>query len=82
MKVTLARLLIGDHGEGMRTFVMNSLRRICSQTIEVAADVASAFRAMISFGPGWVLANIHMWPLDDIEFVRQMRKHANSRVKK
>ncbi|HEY8908391.1 MAG TPA: hypothetical protein VIM63_20425 [Rhodoferax sp.] len=82
MKVALARILIGDHGQGMRTFVMNSLRRICIQTIEVAADVASALRTMIGFRPDLVLANIHMWPLDDIEFVWQMRRHANSRMKK
>lgn len=61
---------------------MNSQRRICIQTIEVAAGVASALRTMIGFRPDLVLASIHRRPLDDIACVRQMRKPANSRKKR
>jgi two-component system, chemotaxis family, chemotaxis protein CheY len=81
MKVSLARILVVDDDEVMRAFVVNSLRRIGIQTIEVAADGAGALRAMVSFRPDLVLTDIHMQPMDGIEFVRQLRKHPHPLVK-
>ncbi|MDR3371600.1 response regulator [Rhodoferax sp.] len=81
MKVSLARILVVDDDEVMRTFVVNSLRRIGIQAIEIAADGASALRTMISFRPDLVLTDIHMQPMNGIEFVQQLRKHANPLVK-
>ncbi len=81
MKVTLARILVVDDDEVMRTFVVNSLRRIGIQAIEVAADGASALRTMVSFKPDLVLTDIHMQPMDGIGFVRQLRKHTHPLVK-
>ncbi len=81
MKFTLARILVVDDDEVMRTFVVNSLRRLGIQAIETAVDGASALRAMISFKPDLVLTDIHMQPMNGIEFVQQLRKHANPLVK-
>lgn len=81
MKFTLTRVLVVDDDEVMRTFVVNSLRRLGIQAIETAVDGGSALRAMISFQPDLVLTDIHMQPMDGIEFVRQLRKHANPLVK-
>lgn len=82
MKFTLTRVLVVDDDEVMRTFVVNSLRRLGIQAIETAADGGSALRAMIRFRPDLVLTDIHMQPMDGIEFVRQLRKHTNPLVKK
>ncbi|MBB1074429.1 response regulator [Rhodoferax sp. 4810] len=81
MKVELARILVVDDDEVMRTFVVNSLRRLGIQAIETAVDGGSALRAMISFRPDLVLTDIHMQPMNGIEFVQQLRKHANPLVK-
>lgn len=81
MKVTIARILVVDDDEVMRTFVVNSLRRIGIQAIEVATDGTTALRAMIRFRPDLVLTDIHMKPMDGIEFVRQLRKHTHPMVK-
>lgn len=81
MKVALARILVVDDDDVMRTFVVNSLRRLGIQAIETAKDGASALRTMISFKPDLVLTDIHMQPMNGIDFVQQLRKHANPMVK-
>jgi CheY-like chemotaxis protein len=81
MKVTLARVLVVDDDEVMRSFVVNSLRRIGIQAIETANDGVGALRAMIAFKPDLVLTDIHMQPMDGIEFVQQLRKHSHPLVK-
>lgn len=81
MKFTLARVLVVDDDQVMRTFVVNSLRRLGIQAIETAVDGGSALRAMINFKPDLVLTDIHMQPMNGIEFVQQLRKHANPLVK-
>jgi CheY-like chemotaxis protein len=70
-----------DDDDVMRTFVANSLRRLGLQSIETAADGASALRSMVSFKPDLVLTDIHMQPMDGLEFVRHLRGHANPLVK-
>jgi two-component system chemotaxis response regulator CheY len=81
MKFTLARVLVVDDDVVMRTFVVNSLRRLGIQAIETAVDGGTALRAMIIFKPDLVLTDIHMQPMNGIEFVQQLRKHANPFVK-
>ena len=70
-----------DDEEVMRVFVANSLRRLGIQSIETATDGASAMRAMVSFKPDLVLTDIHMKPMNGLEFVRHLRAHANPMVK-
>jgi CheY-like chemotaxis protein len=80
MKFSLARILVVDDDEVMRLFVVNSLRRLGIQSIETAADGVSALRAMVSFKPDLVLTDIHMQPMNGLEFVQQLRKHSNPLV--
>jgi len=56
------------------------LRRLGIQSIETAADGVSALRAMVSFKPDLVLTDIHMQPMNGLEFVQQLRKHSNPLV--
>lgn len=81
MNFNLARILVVDDDEVMRTFVVNSLRRLGLQSIETATDGVSAMRAMVTFKPDLVLTDIHMQPMDGLEFVRQLRAHNHSLVK-
>lgn len=81
MNLNLARILVVDDDEVMRTFVVNSMRRLGLQSIETATDGISALRTMVTFKPDLVLTDIHMQPMNGLEFVRQLRKHANPFVK-
>ena len=80
MNMMLARVLVVDDDEVMRTFVVNSLRRLGIQSIETATDGASALRAMVAFRPNLVLTDIHMQPMNGLEFVQQLRSHSNPLV--
>jgi CheY-like chemotaxis protein len=77
MKITLARILVVDDEVVMRTFVVNSLRRLGIQTIEQCIDGASALLMVNSFKPDVVLTDIHMEPMGGLEFVRQLRALPN-----
>ena len=81
MNLMLARVLVVDDDEVMRTFVVNSLRRLGIQSIETAVDGGSAFRTMMTFKPNLVLTDIHMKPMDGLEFVQHLRAHTNPLVK-
>jgi CheY-like chemotaxis protein len=80
MNLNLARILVVDDDEVMRTFVVNNLRRLGIQSIEVAADGVAALRAMVTFKPDLVLTDIHMKPMDGLAFVRQLRANPNPLV--
>jgi CheY-like chemotaxis protein len=77
MNLMFARVLVVDDDDVMRTFVVNSLRRLGIQSIETAIDGASALRTMAVFKPNLVLTDIHMEPMNGLEFVQNMRDHAN-----
>ena len=77
MNLMLAKVLVVDDDEVMRTFVVNSLRRLGIQSIETATDGVSAMRTMASFKPNLVLTDIHMKPMDGLEFVQRLRDHTN-----
>ncbi len=81
MNLMLARVLVVDDDEVMRTFVVNSLRRLGIQSIETAVDGGSAIRTMMTFKPNLVLTDIHMKPMDGLEFVQHLRSHTNPLVK-
>lgn len=81
MKITLARILVVDDEVVMRTFVVNSLRRLGIQTIEQCADGASALTIVNSFKPDLVLTDIHMEPMGGLEFVKKLRALPNAALR-
>ena len=81
MNLNLARILVVEDDEVMRAFVVNSLRRLGLQTIETAIDGATALRVMVSFKPDLVVTDIHMQPMNGLDFVQQLREHSNPLVK-
>ena len=52
------------------------------QAIETCADGTSAYALVESFKPDLVVTDIHMQPMDGLEFVRQLREHPNSSLRK
>ena len=66
----------------MRTYVVNALRRMGIQTIETCTDGASALDSIPNFKPDLVLTDIHMDPMNGIDFVRLLRQHPNADLRK
>ena len=82
MNITSSRILVVDDDAVMRTYVLNTLRRMGVQTIETCNDGASALQMVQSFKPDLVLTDIHMDPMDGLEFVRQLRALPNASLRK
>lgn len=82
MKIIGARVLVVDDDSVMRGFVVNTLRRIGIQAIETCPDGTSALGLVKSFKPDLILTDIHMDPMDGLEFVRQLRAHPDPSLRK
>jgi CheY-like chemotaxis protein len=82
MKIIGARVLIVDDDAVMLGFVTNTLRRLGIQAIETCPDGASALSMVKSFKPDLILTDIHMEPMDGLEFVRQLRAHPDPGLRK
>jgi len=61
---------------------MNILNRLGVGEVREAANGKSALAMVESFKPDIVLSDIHMSPMDGIEFVRQLRTHPNADLRK
>ncbi len=73
MNLLKLRVLIVDDNALMRTLISENLRRIGIHDIQEAADGKAALVAAIKFQPNLVLCDIHMEPMNGIEFVKQLR---------
>jgi CheY-like chemotaxis protein len=71
------RVLLVDDEPLMRKFVSELLRQIGVHQIHEAADGKSALVEAIKFQPDLVLSDIHMEPMDGIEFVKKLRALPN-----
>ncbi len=65
----------------MRTYVVDSLRRLGIQLIEVCTDGVSALHLLKSFKPDLVLTDIHMEPMGGLELVQRIRKHPHAAMR-
>lgn len=74
--------MVVDDDAVMRTFVVNSLRRLGIQAIETCVDGASALTSVEAFNPDLILTDIHMAPMNGLELVRLLRKHPNVALRK
>lgn len=75
-----ARVVVVDDEAIMRTFILNSLRRLGIQDLFAFEDGASALREVIKLKPDLVLTDVHMQPVGGIEFVRQLRALPNNQI--
>ena len=67
------RVLLVDDEPMLRTFVSELLHQIGVHQIHEAVDGKSALLEAIKFQPDLVLSDIHMEPMDGIEFVKKLR---------
>lgn len=71
------RVLIVDDDAIMRRHVSELLRRIGIHQIHEASDGKGALVEAIRFQPELVLSDIHMEPMDGLEFVKKLRALPN-----
>ena len=77
-----ARILVVDDDNVMRKFVVNLLTRLCIGEVQEAIDGQTGLVLAGSFRPDLVLSDIHMHPIDGLEFVRRLRAHAIVELRK
>lgn len=82
MKIEDAKILILDDDSVMRMFVVNLLTRLGVKQVQEAADGHEGLTLAGSFRPNIVLSDIHMSPMDGLEFVRRLRAHAVLELRK
>jgi CheY-like chemotaxis protein len=75
MKIEDAKVLLVDDDKVMRMFVGNLLARLGVRQVSEAADGHAGLALIGSFAPDVILSDIHMAPLDGIEFVKKLRSH-------
>ena len=75
MNIRDARILVVEDDATMSSFVEGTLRRLGITSIEICTDGNSALQAVSAFRPDLVLTDVHMQPMDGIEFVQRLRKH-------
>ncbi len=73
MDMKTARVFVVDDEHIMRTFVLNSLRRLGISDVHAFEDGAAALREVVKRKPDLVLTDIHMQPVGGIAFLRQLR---------
>jgi len=80
MNITKARILVVDDDRLMRTFVANSLMRIGIQDVHECEDGGAALISAVKLQPDLILTDIHMEPMDGLEFVKKLRGLPNQAV--
>jgi two-component system, chemotaxis family, chemotaxis protein CheY len=70
------RIVVVEDEEIMRTFLVNSLRRLGITDVHTFADGQAALQALPQLKPDLVLTDVHMQPMGGLEFVRALREHA------
>lgn len=82
MKLENAKILIVDDDPVISRFVLRTLERLGIKTVELCHEVNSAVHLMATFLPDLILTDIHMKPINGIEFVQRLRSHTNPNLQR
>ena len=80
MDIKRARIMVVEDESVMSTYILNNLRRLGILDLYAFTDGAAALREVIKLKPDLILTDVHMKPVDGIEFVRQLRSLPEARV--
>jgi CheY-like chemotaxis protein len=82
MKIEDARVLVVDDDKVMTMFIVNILNRLGVSEVGEASDGKAGLAMVVSFRPDIILSDIHMAPMNGLEFVRQLRTHPINELRK
>lgn len=71
-----------DDDNVMRQFVVNLLTRLGAGQVMEAIDGEEGLDLASSFRPDLILSDIHMHPIDGLEFVKRLHSHPNAELRK
>ncbi len=80
MDIKRARIIVVEDDKIMSTFILGNLRRLGILDLYAFEEGGTALREVVRLKPDLVLTDVHMQPVGGIEFVRELRGHADSRV--
>lgn len=65
----------------MRTFILNVLKRIGVVHFHECVDGTAALKAVNTFHPDLILTDIHMKPMDGLEFVKRLNSSPSHNIR-
>ena len=72
MNLSDAKIMVVEDDPLMRTFTINLLKRLGMVHFHECADGTAALKAAITFQPDLVLTDVHMKPMNGLEFVQKL----------
>ena len=82
MKIENAKILVVDDDPVMRNFVVTLLGRLGAGHFQVAQDGRSGLQMAHSFRPDLIISDVHMEPVDGLDFVRNLRSQPVDALRK
>lgn len=73
MNLANAKVLVVEDDPLMRTFTVNTLNRMGVTNVQEAADGSEGLKKATSFLPDVIVTDIHMQPMNGLEFVQRLR---------
>ena len=77
MNLSDAKILVVEDDPLMRTFAVNLLKRLGIVHFQECTDGTAALKAAGTFRPDLILTDVHMKPMDGLEFVRRLNSMPN-----
>ena len=71
------RVVVVEDDAAMRLFIVGTLKRIGISAITECADGATALKVVTEKRPDLILSDIHMRPVNGLDFVQQVRSLAD-----
>lgn len=78
MNLTKARILIVEDDRLMRSLIVNGLRQLGIQDVHECDDGTGGLLSASKLQPDLILTDIHMEPMNGLEFVKQLRALPNA----
>ncbi|MBB1073229.1 response regulator [Rhodoferax sp. 4810] len=82
MKLDDAKVMLVEDDPVMTLYVVSMLRRMGISQVVEARDGATGLVMAASAKPDVILSDIHMAPMDGFEFVKALRKHPVTELRK
>lgn len=80
MDIKRARIFVVEDDKIMSTFILSNLRRLGILDLYAFEEGGIALQEVVRLKPDLIITDVHMQPVGGIEFVRELRGQADSRV--
>lgn len=81
MSIENIKVLVVEDDTVMSSYVVKTLTRLNVKDVELCVDGDSAMKVIGTFMPDVILTDVHMYPVNGIEFAQKLRAHANSKLR-